>query len=151
MDEQTLSRASTEVIEKFINLEWIINAIISQHYFYKVLLPFVLEVLYDEYCSFALKRRILEKIVPSLDEKQIQNLNRLNTIRNYFAHTGQQIFKGAEVPAEGQVGIVPDPRKPEKEIDFAQLCKEFQTKEPAVAEYLFKLYKQLGGEYYVEG
>jgi len=89
----------------------------------------------------------LEKIVPDLDKKKIQNLNRLNTIRNYFAHTGQQIFKGPVPPSEGQVGIVPDPRKLDKAIDYTQLYEEFQRMEPAVAEYLFKLYQKLGGEY----
>ena len=59
MDNQTLSQMRSEVIEKFINLEMIINAIISQHYFRKVYMPFFFEVLYDEYCSFGLKRRIL--------------------------------------------------------------------------------------------
>jgi len=147
MDEQTLSQARAEVIEKFINLEWLINAIISQHYFSRVYLPFVLEVLYDERCTFALRRSVLEKIVPDLDKKKIQNLNRLNTIRNYFAHTGQQIFKGPVPPSEGQLGIVPDPRKLDKAIDYTQLYEEFQRTEPAVAEYLFKLYQKLGGEY----
>ena len=89
----------------------------------------------------------MEKIVPDLDKKKIQNLNRLNTIRNYFAHTGQQIFKGPVPPSEGQVGIVPDPRKLDKAIDYTQLYEEFQRMEPAVAEYLFKLYQKLGGEY----
>lgn len=147
MDKQTLSQMRSEVIEKFINLETIINAIISQHYFRKVYMPFFFEVLYDEYCSFALKRRILEKIVPDINAKQIQDLNRLNTIRNYFAHTGPEMFKGAGVPSEGQRGIVPDPRDLDKAIDYTQLYKEFQTLESTVVEYLFKLYQELGGEY----
>ena len=83
MDEEKLSRYRSEVIERFINIEWIINAIISQHYFKRVLLPFVLEVLYDEYFSFALKRRVLEKIIKTIDNQKVQDLNRLNTIRNY--------------------------------------------------------------------
>ena len=68
-----------EVIEKFINVETIINAIISQHYLKRLVMPFLLEVLYDEYFSFALRRRILEKIlnksVPDYDKKQIEYLN----------------------------------------------------------------------------
>ena len=146
MDEQVVSQARAEVIEKFINLEWLINLIISQHYFGKVYRPFILEVLYDENCSFILRRRILEKIIPGLDKKQIQNLNRLNTIRNYFAHTGPQIVEGAKV-GKGQATKVPDPRKLDKAIDFTKLYKEFQRMEPIVAEYLFKLYQELRGKY----
>jgi len=104
-------------------------------------------VLYDQNFNFALRHSILEKIIPDVDTKQIENLNRLSTIRNYFAHIGQEIFKGAELPSEGQVGIVYDPRNLDKSIDFTQLYEEFQTKEPTVAEYLFKLYQELGGEY----
>lgn len=147
MDEQTLSRARAEVIEKFINLEWLVIAIIAQHYFGRVYLPFVLEVLYDPSFSFYLKRRVLEKIIPDLDKKKIGNLRRLSTIRNYFAHTAEQLFKGPPPPREGQIAIAPDPRNLDKAIDYAQLYKEFQTMEPAVAEYLFKVYQELGGEY----
>lgn len=43
--------------------------------------------------------------------------------------------------------MVPDPRKIDKAIDYTQLYEEFQSMEPAVAEYLFKLYQKLGGEY----
>ncbi len=60
MDKDKLSKYRADVIERFINVEWIINAIICQHYFKRVSMPFLLEVLYDEYFSFALKRRILE-------------------------------------------------------------------------------------------
>lgn len=147
MEEKTVSLMRAEVIEKFINLQTIINAIISQHYFKKVYMPFFFEVLYDEYCSFALKRRILEKIVPDLNTKQIQDLNRLNTIRNYFAHTGPEMFEGAGVPSEGQRGIVPDPRDLAKAIDYTQLYKEFQTLESTVIDYLFNLSKKLGVKY----
>jgi len=146
MDEQALSQARGEVIEKFINLETLINAIISQHYFGKLIQPFFLEVLYDEYCTFGLKRRILTKIVPNIDKGQVDKLNRLNTIRNYFAHAGPEIFSGAGVPNKGQVGVVPDPRKLDRPIDFARLHEEFQEIEPGVAKYLFKLFQELGGE-----
>ena len=146
MDEERLSIMRSAVIEKAINLEWVINAIISQHYFKKVALQFVTEVLYDEYCSFALKRRILEKIIKNPDEQQIQKINRLNTIRNYFAHCGQQIFDGPEVPpAESQKGWVPDPRKPTKPIDFEKLHDEFMKLEKEVINYLFGIFQQIGG------
>jgi len=145
MNDKSLSKVRAEVIEKSINIEWIINAIISQHYFKKVLLPFVTEVLYDEYCSFALKRRILEKIFPNIDGRQIQKLNRLNTIRNYFAHCGQEIFDGPVVPKNEQKGWVPDPRKPTKPINFESLHAEFIELENSVSKYLFGIFQELGG------
>jgi hypothetical protein len=147
MDRQELSQARAEVIEKFINLEWLINAIISQHYFGKVIRPFVLEVLYDQFCSFGLRRRIVEKIVRDIDAKQIDSLNRLSNIRNYFAHVGPEIFSGPDVPGKGQSGVVPDPRKLDKPVDFTGLYEEFQKLEPGVAEYLFEVYQRLGGAY----
>ena len=145
MDNETLSKYRAEVIERFINIEWIINAIISQHYFKRVILPFLLEVLYDEYFSFALKRRVLEKIIKNIDSKKVQDLNRLNTIRNYFAHCNQEIFEGPGKPDKIQRGKVIDPRDIKKEIDFESLYSEFMQKVTGVEEYLFKLYQDLGG------
>jgi hypothetical protein len=132
------------VIERFINIEWIINAIICQHYFRRLFLPFVLEVLYDEYFSFALKRRILQKIVENLDERKLQDLNRANTIRNYFAHCNQQIVEGPNLSAEGKVI---DPRKIDQAIDFEKLHSEFVALAGGVEEYLMSIFKQKGGEF----
>ena len=89
-----ISQLRAEVIEKAINVEWLIHAIISQHFFNAVKLEFVSMVLYDEYCSFALKRRILLKICPKLEGDIEQKINRLASIRNYFAHIGQGFIEG---------------------------------------------------------
>jgi hypothetical protein len=142
MDQDTLSKYRAEVIERFINVEWIINAIISQYYFKKVIMPFLLEVLYDEYFSFALKRRILEKIIKNIEKQKIQELNRLNTIRNYFAHCNQEIIQGTDLKQQGKVV---DPRDIEKEVDFESLHSEFMKIVGGVEEYLAMLFKGLGG------
>ena len=141
MNPETLSKYRSEVIEKFINCEMIISAIISQHYFKNVNREFLLEVLYDESFSFGLQRRILEKIVPDLDKAKIHDLNRLNTIRNYFAHCNQQFFEGPGITE----GVVPDPRDVKKGIDFEVLYIEFIQKEPEVTIYLADIFKGLGG------
>ena len=117
MEKDSISNYHSEVIERFINIEWIINAIISQHYLKRVVKPFVLEVLYDEYFSFALKRRILEKIIKGIDKQKIQELNRLNTIRNYFAHCNQRIIEGRDKTQEGQIIY---PRNTEKAVNYEQ-------------------------------
>ena len=75
MDKENISKYRAEVIEKFINIESIIDVIISQHYFKLPNKSFIFEVLYDEYFSFALKRRILEKIIRSIDGQKVQDLN----------------------------------------------------------------------------
>jgi len=58
--ENNILNYRAEVIEKFINIETLINAIICQHYFHKLIMPFYLEVLYDEKFNFYLRRNILE-------------------------------------------------------------------------------------------
>jgi len=142
MDEQLISKYRSEVIERFINIEWIINSIISQHYFDRLSFPFVFEVLYDEYFNFSLKRRILEKIVKNMDNGKVQDLNRVNTIRNYFAHCNQLIIFGENLKIEGKVV---DPRKLDRTIDFEILYKEFMTVAGGLEEYLANIYKQKGG------
>lgn len=130
------------IIEKSINLEWMMNAIISQHYFGYVKLPFLLEVLYDEYCPFALKRRVLIKICPDLQKGHFsESLGRLNTIRNYFAHCGQVVGDFATGTER-----VPDPRNPEKAIDFTALHMEFMRVEKEVIAVLFERFKAMGGK-----
>ena len=68
MYNTTDSKYRSEVIERFINIEWLLNAIITQHYFKRMVSSFLFEVLYDEYFNFGLKRRIIEKIIPNINE-----------------------------------------------------------------------------------
>jgi hypothetical protein len=141
MTADQLRQWRSEVIERAINAEWLMSAIISQHYFKRVSKPFLLEVLYDEQFSFALKRRILEKIIDDPDShKSIQDLNRLGTIRNYFAHCGQEITPIGGTP------FVPDPRKPENAIDFAALYAEFTALAPRVESFLAEVFRAKGGQ-----
>ena len=146
MDDKDLSKYRAEVIEKAINLEWLMNAIISQRYFKLVNINFLFEVLYDEYFSFALRRRILEKIVKDFDKKKWNDLNRTNTIRNYFAHCNQQIFEGPDLPAKGVQGKVLDPRNLDREIDFENLHKEFMLKIGPLEKYLADILLEMGGK-----
>ncbi len=139
-----LSKWRAEVIERFINVEWLINAIICHHYLKKTFTNFLLEVLYDEYFSFALKRRILEKILCQIDNKnnksKINQLNRINTIRNYFAHYNQQFFEKGD-----DTGKVPDPRKINRAIDFNALYEEFMSIAGDVELWLSEIFKSIGG------
>jgi len=139
-----LSKWRAEVIERAINVEWLINAIICQHYLKKTFKNFLLEVLYDEYFSFALKRRILEKILRQIDNQnnkpKIDQLNRINIIRNYFAHCNQQFFEIGD-----DIGKVPDPRKTNRAINFKILYEEFMSIVGDVELWLSKIFKSIGG------
>lgn len=139
-----LSKWRAEVIERAINVEWLINAIICQHYLKKTFENFLLEVLYDEYFSFALKRRILEKILSQIDNEnnkpKIDQLNRINIIRNYFAHCNQQFFEIGDV-----IGKVPDPRKTNRAINFETLYEEFMSIVGDVELWLSEIFKSIGG------
>ena len=148
MFDNDLSRYRAEVIEKAINIEWLMSVIISQHYFKLPNKDFLFEVLYDEYFSFGLKRRILEKIVQDFDKEKLHNLNRINSIRNYFAHCNQIVFEGSEFPKEDDQGKVIDPRNLDREIDFESLHKEFMSRIGPLEKYLADIYLEMGGEMY---
>jgi hypothetical protein len=148
VNDERISRYRSEVIERTINVEWLMNAIISQHYFKRVVKPFILEVLYDEYFSFALKRRVLEKIVENLDRKILQDLNRVNTIRNYFAHCNQRFLDAVDMPKKKAEGEVIDPRRLDRAIDFEKLYNEFTGIISGIEKYLATIYLEKGGELY---
>jgi len=145
-----------EVIERFINIEQVVNAIISQHYFGKQALPFILRVLYDEGFNFGMKRRILEKIVPELDKGTREHLGRLNNIRNLFAHTDENIFLGDGVPPPDVKCIAVNPKKmsdwdgtvaglADCALDFPALYEEFVRLAGPVEERLFAVFLKMGG------
>jgi len=135
-----------DIIERTANLESLIAGVLSQHYFGRGRQDFIFDFLFDEYCTFALKRRILLKVAPDLKKVQgfEQSLNRLNTIRNYFAHVGALISDG---PAPNALNRTPHPENFEKSVDFEALHQEFLAKEKPVVEALFQLYRQLGGTF----
>ena len=131
MSEENLRSYRNEVIERCISLELLLSGIISYHYFGNINMPFMLEVLYDENCSFGFKRKIVEKIVPEVDRSRINDLNRIGSIRNYFAHCHPNIIH----PLTGDKVAV-DTRKKYRTIDFENLYEEFQRLYPSVSKYL---------------
>jgi hypothetical protein len=138
MTKEQISLYRSEVIEKFINIEWLLNCIISQHYFSQVNRDFIFEVLYDDQCSFGLKRNIFLKAIGDVDNKKVDDLNRLNKIRNLFAHCDSQ---DPDSP-----GKIIDPKNREAHIDFEQMYQEFIRLAPGVIQYLFPLFQGRGGK-----
>jgi hypothetical protein len=145
MSGDIASKHRSEIIERSINIEWLMAAVISQHYFKFANTSFLFDVLYDEQCSFSLKRRIIEKITTP-NKINIQSLNRLSTIRNYFAHCNQEV---ANVSAPNDF-FVPDPRNPEKPVDFASLYEEFTRIAPSIEQSLLDCYREKGGKAFKE-
>jgi len=148
-DKNEIIEQRGEIINKFINIEWIINAIISQWYMSKVEKEFVLEVLYDEYFGFALKRRIIGKIFaercnsklkPRL-KSMLDSLNRLNSIRNYFAHCTESMTL-SNIDGE----YIPDPKNHDRPLNFQALYDEFIKKEKDVNKYFYDLFISIGGK-----
>jgi len=143
VDKQRLMKLRGLVIDQMINLETMISAIICQHYFNRVRKDFLLEMLYDEQFTFALKRRIFEKIInktPSdLNEQSMRDIYRLNTIRNLFAHCGIEIISPPTPLSSDRRRRIPNPRAVDKELDFESLYAEFTRKGSAVSNYLQKL------------
>ena len=139
------SKYRSEVIERAINIEWLMAAVISQHYFKFPNAPFLFEVLYDEQFSFSLKRRIIEKITAP-NKLHIQSLNRIGTIRNYFAHCNQEVSR-VSAPSEF---FVPDPRNTEKPVDFESLYQEFMRLAATIEDSLMACLLEKGGQVFKE-
>lgn len=150
ISREKLSKYRSEVIEKFINTEWLINSIISQHFLGKIKENFLLQVLNDEYFNFALRRNILEKIVPEFDKKKMQDLRELNKIRNYFAHCNQEILRPNEKLDPILKGRVLNPKKPEEELNFQKLYEQFNNKIKEMNEYLTKVLTGKGSKLHAE-
>lgn len=152
MDRRQLSEWRSEVIGSFIAIEQLLNCIISQHYFNAIHRAFFLEVLYDEYFGFQMRRRVLEKILPAGKDssKLIQDLSRMCTIRNYFGHCGLEVIEGG-LPRPEETGAILDPRHPAKPIDFAKLFTEFKTLEERVVRPLSELFVSKGGTCVLDG
>ncbi len=139
-----ISEKRSEVIEYFIKIETIVNTIISQHYFGGVRLRFLTELLFDVNCTFALKRNVLKKIAP--DFPKFEELNRLNSIRNFFAHCNVKFFLGETPPENIEDGFIFNPNDLTKNLDFDKLYTDFNTIRTEVENELWKLLEKLGHE-----
>src|SRR3989338_10710823 len=122
MDDKEVSRFRSEIIERFISIEQLVDIIISYHYFGYLNLDFVSHVMYDDSANFGLKCRIIEKTT-NADKQKIKDLYRLNKIRNIFAHSNHAML-GTEGRGENKNGeILNNPRLSGNRMDFLKLLK----------------------------
>ena len=97
------------------------------------------KVLDDEYFSFGLKIRILEKINLNLEKKLIEKIGRIKNIRNEFAHKVPGI-----IPKPGPISISfnideEDPTKIEDlYMDFIKLVEEVEPELDKIFNDLIK-------------
>lgn len=134
-----VSAYRSEVIEGFILLEAIVDCFINTHYMGKPSMAFHQEVLYDEYFSFGLKVRIVEKILGSEEKTMVQSLRRVNNIRNLFAHYAKLRYEGGE-------SFAPNPRKLDKKLDFEALYAEFMKIVPILQHFFAKRASKEGAQ-----
>lgn len=86
----TTIKARGLIIEGAIHIERLMDAVLTNYFcLQRRHSDFMIKFLYDEYCNFGLKVRILEKLFL---EKQLYkgfflNLRELNSIRNIIAHS----------------------------------------------------------------
>ncbi len=162
MEDTELNQARTAVVEKFIEVETLLNASISYYFFKRVDPSFFFKVLYDPFFSFHLRVNIFNKIVKELSKKVYtgdkEKLNRklqsFGEIRNNFIHVGSFKFYPSK---DGRTDIVlanlsteeesitPNPKDPSKVLDFKKIYKNFLDLEKELKEEIINIYKALGG------
>jgi len=147
MDDKKLKEYRGEVINRAINVERVVDVFITQYFFKKVNIDFMTKALYDEYFNFGLKINILSKITK--DNKLINDLRRLSSIRNLFAHTGLilQEYIDPFDHSKGFITKTPNPKKLEENIEYAELYSEFNILADDLENKLFTVYKENGGNF----
>lgn len=152
MNFAEISKARGQVIDNFVQIETLIASIISNFYVGRqnpYSFMFSLQVLYDENCSFGMKRNILKKILELIqlernkkkeDGSNFEKLYKLNKVRNLFAHCGPDVF----IAIEGQgKRITPSPQDPSTPIDFGGELQIFMKLFPEVFLWLNELLPEI--------
>lgn len=164
MNTNDIQQQRTEVVEKYINLEILINACISQYFFKNVNSSFYFYVLFDPHFSYQLRINIFKKIVSGLPpenytgdrEKLIRKLQRVGDIRNIFIHVaGLKFYPSKEGRSDivitksliEEEGITPDPKNPSSPLDFKKLYEEYLSLEKFLNQEISSIYQVLGGQF----
>jgi hypothetical protein len=126
----------TDILDRAMNIENLLSILITYYFFpgEAIKLDFLQKVLNDESASANYKRSLFFKCYPETDKKIDENIRRIFSIRNTFAHSGLAIHLFTDEEAKH-----PDPRKVGSFIDFDALNKELLEKEKDVLGYLIGL------------
>jgi|SRR3989344_525167 len=126
------------IIGMAIDVEAMVNAILNL-YFAKESRQneFMHKALDDEYFSFGLKIRILEKISLGLEKGLTEKIRRISNIRNEFAHKVPGI-----IPKSGPLSVSFDITKENPER-IEDLCKEFSELVEEVRPELDRIFLKL--------
>lgn len=148
MNFNELLTARGKVINILVSIELMINCIISQHYLNKVDKNFVVDVLNNEFSSFAFKKKILEQIVDRRQyAKEFEYLEKMNRIRNIFGHASIELHNGNDIYATSSEIWLIDPKKAGNTINPENRMKEFLDLENDVTNWLKALSKDMGINY----
>ena len=154
MDRKRFEEIRRNVLDKFNNLEMLINLAISVFYFKEVNKDFIFRVLHDSLFSSALRINIFLKIVKDSDKNRfnkIENkIRQMSNIRNYFAHITPQYFDHNEEINMEKVGWFPHPKNPSERINLEEEHEKFFELEKEVHPYVTNVCIVLGVKFPVK-
>jgi hypothetical protein len=152
MKVKDLDSVRGSIVTRFVTIDTALNMIIARHYLgdspdNKRWTDFLFNVLENEQCTFAFRRNIFIHILRSdnVDSSNVEELNRLNKIRNVFAHK-QHISGDVTQTPESDVYYT-NPKFPQdksKNIPADDYIKEFDQLYPDVMNWLFAMCKKKG-------
>lgn len=151
MERKRFEELRRNVLDKFNNLEMLMNLAISAYYFKQVNKDFIFRVLNNSFFSSSLRIDILFKIINDSNKKRIEkveeNIRRMSNIRNYFAHITPQYFdEGEEITME-KVGWFPHPKDPSRRLNLEEEHEKFFELEKEAHPYIIYVCTLLGVEF----
>jgi len=148
MDRKRFEEIRRNVLDKFNNLEMMINLTISMFYFNKINKDFIFRVLNNPFFSSALRMDLFLKIIKDSNKKRRSKIEsgikQMSNIRNYFAHITPQYFDPEEKMSIEKVGWFPHPKDPLKRLDLEEEHEKFFKLEKEVHPYIKNTCKVLG-------
>jgi len=146
-DIKNLQMTRGFIVDRFILIENLICTIISQHYLGHPDADFVVNVLGNELSNFGFKRNILEHIIEEKEDnkKQIDNLHKLNRIRNLFCHSTPKVKEDKE--KENKQIFFTNPKSPknqDKELNMEKELEKFKELHAVVSSWLINIAKAKG-------
>ncbi|MDD4901820.1 MAG: hypothetical protein PHE24_01665 [Patescibacteria group bacterium] len=135
------------VANKFVSIEGLVAVIICLHYLKRVDNKFILNVLKNELSSFGLCKSVLKLIIDNKKNgDELQNLEKLNRIRNIFSHS---VISGDSGQSNGDImnASFVNHKDLDKKINAEEMLKEFNSLYDSTIEWLMKIFEEKGGNF----